>query len=332
MTGGMMTKVWGPGCWLFLGCVVTTYPEKIDMKNPEDVSRMKHTLNFFKELAHVLPCKYCRASFIEFSKEIPIDKYLKTRKDLCHWLYMMHEKVNDKLKIPKSERPSLKDVCQKFEQYRAQCNLDKSGCVHGIEGYTSKKCELKIVPIRKENLYKDSTKIDKIISMDDEELKKMQYKLFDLDLVKNDKIISKIVKNNIQRVLNRVLEIYGYTLEGGYIKKLETKEQINDNKLFKHINKFLEKIDINKNPEWLIFGRIACPYCKRAKQLAIQNKLDFQYYEISDLNSEQRDHIFKNQDIKTIPVILKNEKSHYKYIGGYDELKHIMSFKKNSFI
>ena len=47
-------------------------------------------------------------------------------------------------------------------------------------------------------------------------------------------------------------------------------EQINDNNLFKHINKFLEKIDINKNPEWLIFGKITCPYCKKAKQLAIQ--------------------------------------------------------------
>ena len=25
-----MTKVWGPGCWLFLGCVVAAYPENTD--------------------------------------------------------------------------------------------------------------------------------------------------------------------------------------------------------------------------------------------------------------------------------------------------------------
>ena len=45
------------------------------MKNSEDVSRMKHTLNFFKEIPYVLPCKYCRESFIKFSKEMPVTDY-----------------------------------------------------------------------------------------------------------------------------------------------------------------------------------------------------------------------------------------------------------------
>ena len=40
--------------------------------------------------------------------------------------------------------PSFNEVCQKFEQYRAQCNIDKTGCVHGLKDYTSKKCELNI--------------------------------------------------------------------------------------------------------------------------------------------------------------------------------------------
>ena len=38
---------------------------------------------------------------------------------------------------------------------------------------------------------------------------------------------------------------------------------------------------------------------------------------------------FEHNKLKNTQV---DDKTYYKYIGGYDELKHIMSFKKNSFI
>ena len=87
---GMMTKVWGPGCWLFLHCMVAGYPDKIDKKNKKHVARRKHTIQFLKQLPYVLPCKYCRESFIKFSKELPVEKYANSNKDLCLWLYKMH--------------------------------------------------------------------------------------------------------------------------------------------------------------------------------------------------------------------------------------------------
>ena len=330
MSGGMMTKVWGPGCWLFLGCVVAAYPEKINMKNSEDVTRMKHTLNFFKEFPHVLPCKYCRESFIKFSKELPITDYLKSRKDLCYWLYTMHNKVNKKLNIPKSQIPSFDKICQKFEQYRAQCNIDKTGCVHGLKDYTSKKCELNIVPIEKGNIYENNKKIDNIISMSDNELKNIEYRLFDISLIKNKEITDKI-KRNINKVLNRVLQIYGYQMVDGKIMKMNDRKHIIDKKFFKHINNFLKKLDVNEEyPDWIIYGKITCPYCRNAKELAEQNKLDFVFIELSNLDSQKQEEL-KNIS-NTIPIIFKKFNDKLIYIGGYKEMKDIMSFKKNDFI
>ena len=60
----MMTNVWGPPGWVFLHCITIGYPIKIDPKNKEHISRKKHTMNFFNSLGHVLPCKYCRESYL----------------------------------------------------------------------------------------------------------------------------------------------------------------------------------------------------------------------------------------------------------------------------
>jgi len=325
-----MTKVWGPGCWLFLGCIVAAYPEKIDMKNSEDVSRMKHTLNFFKEFPHVLPCKYCRESFIKFSKEMPIVEYLKSRKDLCYWLYTTHNKVNKKLNIHKSKIPSFEEVCQKFEKYRAQCNIDKTGCVHGLKDYTSKKCELNIVPMPKENIYNDDKKIDNIVSMSDKELENIRYQLFDISIIKNREITNKI-KQNINKILERILEIYGYKLLDGKIVKIPKHKQINDKKFFKEINNFLKELDITEEyPDWIIYGKATCPYCKNAKELADRYKLNYVFVELSNLDSKKQQEL--RNISKSIPIIFKKYNNNPIYIGGYNEMKGIMSFKKNNFI
>ena len=43
---GMMTKVWGPGCWLFLHCMVAGYPDKIDKKNKKMLLVVNILFNF----------------------------------------------------------------------------------------------------------------------------------------------------------------------------------------------------------------------------------------------------------------------------------------------
>ena len=145
---GMMTKVWGPPGWFFLHAVTFGYPDEI---NPENVDRVRHYANFFNSLGHVLPCKYCRNSYNEYISELPVENFLQSRKDLTSWLYLIHNKVNDKLGIP--ECVTFEEVENKYEQYRAKCKqtTDKERSDRLIKGCTvpengkKKKCLVSIV-------------------------------------------------------------------------------------------------------------------------------------------------------------------------------------------
>lgn len=150
---GMMTKVWGPTGWLFLHCITFGYPYTINPINPDHAYKKQHYKTFFEMIGYVLPCKYCRESYVKFMKEIPIDQHLDSRKDLCEWLYLIHNKVNDKLGVPKESIPSFNEVQDFYEQFRAKCKkttekereLNKEkGCIRPADG-TPKKCLISVV-------------------------------------------------------------------------------------------------------------------------------------------------------------------------------------------
>ena len=150
---GMMTKVWGPPGWLFLHCVTFGYPYVIIPSKKEHQEKMIWYRNFFHQLGHVLPCRYCRESYQDFMKEDPIDNHLKSRKEITKWFYDMHNKVNKKLGVPPCDIPSFEDMTANYEQYRAKCkkttdeerkaNVAK-GCVNPADG-TKKRCVVKVV-------------------------------------------------------------------------------------------------------------------------------------------------------------------------------------------
>jgi len=150
---GMMTKVWGPTGWLFLHCVTFGYPYAINDTNFDHAYKKEHYKRFFNSIGNVLPCKYCRESYKDFIKETPIDDYLNSRKDLCFWLYKIHNKVNYKLGITGDTVPSFEEVQEFYEQFRAKCkktteeeravNKEK-GCVSPADG-TPKKCLINVV-------------------------------------------------------------------------------------------------------------------------------------------------------------------------------------------
>ena len=156
-----MTKVWGPPGWLFFHCITFGYPFTIDDSKTIDFQKRNYYKNFFYYLGKVLPCRYCRESYDQFFKEIPIDNYLNNRKDLCLWLYKMHNKVNHKLGIPECDIPKFEDVQKQYESYRAQCkkttdedrekNLLK-GCVIPKDGI-NKKSYLEVINSKKEANY-----------------------------------------------------------------------------------------------------------------------------------------------------------------------------------
>lgn len=72
-------------------------PEKCKIKDPEYIK-------FFELVGSTIPCKHCRISYKGFFKELSIEKYMK-KKDfgLVEWVYLLKEKVNDKLKKQEEE-------------------------------------------------------------------------------------------------------------------------------------------------------------------------------------------------------------------------------------
>tara|TARA_B100001989_G_C24475809_1_gene431727 strand:+ start:165 stop:863 length:699 start_codon:yes stop_codon:yes gene_type:complete len=110
----MDTRFWGPDGWLILHSITANYPKKIS-------SKYKHIyLHFFNTLEFLLPCVYCRRSFSQYVKDIPIENYLDSKKNICLWLYLIHNKVNDKLKsqnLNHKDNPLFKTIYDRYNRY-----------------------------------------------------------------------------------------------------------------------------------------------------------------------------------------------------------------------
>jgi hypothetical protein len=144
---GMQTKVWGPAGWIFLHSIAQNYPWK-----PSSTQK-KNYYSFFKQVGNVLPCKYCRESYKQFMKEpgtILNNRILESRKSLIKWLYLIHNKVNEKLGV--KDIPTLKEVFDRYESYRSKCTktnnknilrIPQKGCIDPLRGYR-KKCVIRI--------------------------------------------------------------------------------------------------------------------------------------------------------------------------------------------
>lgn len=95
---GMSTKHWGPAAWKFLfTSIMGRYPTKIDIDNAEHILIKNAFKSMLVSLQIVMPCIYCRESFKKFLLELPIEPYLVGRIELMYWLYLMKDKVNNKL-------------------------------------------------------------------------------------------------------------------------------------------------------------------------------------------------------------------------------------------
>jgi hypothetical protein len=88
--------------------------------------------NFYESLGKVLPCKYCRDSFPIFMNELPIEEYGKSQKDMAYWAYLMHNKVNNKLRkqgFLKTPDPPFEEVYNKYQGWKAGCSAGVVGPV-----------------------------------------------------------------------------------------------------------------------------------------------------------------------------------------------------------
>lgn len=145
---GLIAKIWGPPGWLFLHCVTMGYPEYIE-NNPkkknyhEHQERKRSTEQFFLLVGEVLPCRACRESYRNFVEQHPIYNHLNSRKDLARWFYDIHNLVNDKLDVPKEDRPkNFKQFYNRYEKFRSKCGNKR--CIQPKDG-VAKKSVIKII-------------------------------------------------------------------------------------------------------------------------------------------------------------------------------------------
>ena len=157
LDNGLMTRLWGPSGWLFLHCISFGYPYKIDPTKPEHLEKQNDYYRFFYYLGKVLPCKYCRDSYMEFFTQLSPMSRLGSRKEFTKWLYDIHNLVNNKLGVPACETPSFEEVEERYQSFRAACKpLSESqkkdtaakGCIAPEDG-KPKRCVIKVVEYEK---------------------------------------------------------------------------------------------------------------------------------------------------------------------------------------
>jgi hypothetical protein len=116
----MQTVQWGKAMWIPLHAITFNYPI-----NPSIEDKNKYK-NYFTLTGNILPCKYCRDSFITYSKYIPIDSFLDSREGIVYWLYVIHNLVNQKLY---KQLFPLCEVVVIYEKMRAKCGKVKKNDV-----------------------------------------------------------------------------------------------------------------------------------------------------------------------------------------------------------
>lgn len=87
-------KVWGPPTWFFLHMVARTYPLQ-----PTSITKKRYYDFFQVQMPLFLPSKHTKA-YETFLNELPVVPYLDTRDHLIHWVYLLHNRVNQSLEKP----------------------------------------------------------------------------------------------------------------------------------------------------------------------------------------------------------------------------------------
>ena len=119
----MDTKKWGPPGWVFMHSIAENYDPTIH--------NAKIFKRFFTDIGDVLPCVHCRESYQKFIKELPIDPYLKTAGGLGQWLYLIHNKVNKKLRdqgYPIAPDPDFEKISQKYQNFKVNNCQNQDTC------------------------------------------------------------------------------------------------------------------------------------------------------------------------------------------------------------
>lgn len=81
----MDPKVWGPGLWKYLHSAAAAAGTQ---------EEREAFVALISVLGPTIPCKKCRAHFLENQRKIDIRSYMKTAEQLFMWTFRMHDAVN----------------------------------------------------------------------------------------------------------------------------------------------------------------------------------------------------------------------------------------------
>ncbi len=102
----MLPEIWGSTIWNSMHLIAAAYPEK-----PKKSDKCHYRL-YYTQLGNVIPCPTCAESYRRFMKKHPIENFLATKRSLMYWVYLMHNRVNRKLK--KKTKISWKSICMRY--------------------------------------------------------------------------------------------------------------------------------------------------------------------------------------------------------------------------
>lgn len=121
----MDTRFWGPDGWKLLHSIAIGYNK----------DNLYNYLLFFNNLKYVFPCIYCRESFTKFTAELPPDDFLEDSISFSKWIYLLHNKVNAKLRgqgLLSEDDPPFEEIYQRYLSYVS--NINNSNCI-GMPGW-----------------------------------------------------------------------------------------------------------------------------------------------------------------------------------------------------
>ena len=96
-------EVWGPIFWATLHITSMAYPDS------PSYTEKRAAKEFFNALPHLLPCPVCREHFKEILKAMPVETWLDNRTTLTEWVWMAHNRVNERLGKPQLTQAEFVD-------------------------------------------------------------------------------------------------------------------------------------------------------------------------------------------------------------------------------
>lgn len=87
-------EIWGPLFWSVFHIVSMGYPD-----NPTYAEK-RAAKEFYSSFIYLLPCPECRVHFQAIYQVMPVETWLDNRAALMEWVWMLHNRVNERLKKP----------------------------------------------------------------------------------------------------------------------------------------------------------------------------------------------------------------------------------------